>query len=303
MKPLAEPSSFPAAFAHAISPRRDHLQSQILVWGWIFTVLPLVNLIISVHIISSFQEGGLFTSLEMHGVYVCVALSCIVVALRAATPAAAAAGGFICYCMTLVERPTATRLMHTALPALLTLFVLTYAATRLGRARKLRLGLAESHRGRKARQIIANLGFASAASFVQEITPAIQPACLAALAEATADTLSSELGPLIPGPTLLLTTLRRVPAGTDGGISLGGTLCGLAGAAIVVAVGISSLNLGLLEAKIAFGSAVIGLFTDSLLGATLERRGLIGNDWVNFLSTVIAAVTAFLLCVFYRLNT
>jgi uncharacterized membrane protein len=34
---------------------------------------------------------------------------------------------------------------------------------------------------------------------------------------------------------------------------------------------------------------------DSLLGATLERRGMLGNDAVNFSSTAIATVLAFLI--------
>ena len=38
--------------------------------------------------------------------------------------------------------------------------------------------------------------------------------------------------------------------------------------------------------------AVGGLFVDSLLGATAERRGWLNNDAVNFLSTVAAAVIA-----------
>ncbi len=36
-------------------------------------------------------------------------------------------------------------------------------------------------------------------------------------------------------------------------------------------------------------AGVFGLFFDSLLGATLERRGWINNDAVNFLSTASAA--------------
>jgi uncharacterized membrane protein len=35
---------------------------------------------------------------------------------------------------------------------------------------------------------------------------------------------------------------------------------------------------------------VFGLFFDSLLGATLEDRGWLNNDGVNFLSTASAAV-------------
>jgi uncharacterized membrane protein len=37
------------------------------------------------------------------------------------------------------------------------------------------------------------------------------------------------------------------------------------------------------------GSAISGMFLDSLLGATLERKGLIGNDSVNFAGTSFAA--------------
>ena len=40
---------------------------------------------------------------------------------------------------------------------------------------------------------------------------------------------------------------------------------------------------------VSWGAGVFGLFFDSLLGATLERRGWINNDAVNFLSTASAA--------------
>jgi uncharacterized membrane protein len=43
---------------------------------------------------------------------------------------------------------------------------------------------------------------------------------------------------------------------------------------------------------IAYGGGVFGLFFDSLLGATLERRGWLNNDAVNFLSTASAAAFA-----------
>ena len=50
---------------------------------------------------------------------------------------------------------------------------------------------------------------------------------------------------------------------------------------------------------ISWSGGVFGLLFDSLLGATLERRGWINNDTVNFLSTASAAVFALaLLAVF-----
>jgi uncharacterized membrane protein len=40
-------------------------------------------------------------------------------------------------------------------------------------------------------------------------------------------------------------------------------------------------------------AAVLGMIVDSFLGAWLERRHLINNDSVNFLSTLVAALAAF----------
>jgi uncharacterized membrane protein len=42
-------------------------------------------------------------------------------------------------------------------------------------------------------------------------------------------------------------------------------------------------------------AAGAGLYFDSLLGATVERRGWMGNDLVNFTSTLFAAWIASLL--------
>ncbi len=293
MKTYSEPSLYPTSSQNRrITPARERLQSESLVWGWVLTVLPLAALITVVQTVIAWQNGRILGSIEMQGVFLCVVLACLVVELRAATPAAAAVGGVICVTMTLVTSLVYTRLSETLLPPLITLFVLTFAATRIGHTRKLKLGLAESKHGRAVSQIIANLGASSLVALMHEVTTVAPPACIAMLAEATADTLASELGPVLPGRTLLLTSLRRVPHGTDGGISLGGTLCGLAGATIVVIVGIRSLDLGMREAQCGFGGAIAGFFADSLLGATLERHGILGNDMVNFLSTIVAGVVA-----------
>jgi len=53
-----------------------------------------------------------------------------------------------------------------------------------------------------------------------------------------------------------------------------------------------TLRLDSRQAIIAFAAAIAGLFADSLLGATLERRGWLNNDSVNFLSTAFAALIA-----------
>jgi len=296
MTPPLEPTvTLPSAAPlrlHAITPIRARLQSELLVSGWLVTVLPLALLLLWVQAVIAWENHTLLTSMRMQGFYLSVLLALIVLALRAATPAATAVGCAICFTMSLETTLTSTSLSETALPTLLALFVLTFAATRLGRARKTALGLAETKHGRATSQIVANLGVASAVALLHGLTGAAECACVALLAEATADTVSSELGPLFRGRTLLLTTLHPVEPGTDGGISLGGTLCGIAAAAIITVIGATTMHLPLLEAEIAFPAALAGFFADSLLGATLERRGWIGNDWVNFFSTAVTAAIA-----------
>jgi uncharacterized protein (TIGR00297 family) len=215
---------------------------------------------------------------------------------RAATPLAALTGGVITAVLTMAPRPELSSWRHSALPALLALFLLTFSATRFGRGMKQRLGVAEDKRGRNAAQVAANLGvggLGAAAALIHPL-PGMYYAVIvaAALAEATADTLASELGEVLGGQPLMVTTRRRVPPGTDGAISLAGTLAGLGGAVLVVLVATLTLGLGVSEAVCAGLGAAGGLFVDSLLGATAERRGWLNNDGVNFLSTLVAAVIA-----------
>lgn len=151
----------------------------------------------------------------------------------------------------------------------------------------------ESRRG--ARNAMANMGVAAALATLAATTPhgaVLVPAFVAAFAAALSDTVSSELGPLARGPVVLITSFERVPAGTDGGISLVGTVVG-AGAAL----GMAGLGwgLGFVSAALVPWVAVAGLlgnFVDSLAGALLERRGLLDNEGVNFLATAAAALAA-----------
>jgi uncharacterized protein (TIGR00297 family) len=114
----------------------------------------------------------------------------------------------------------------------------------------------------------------------------------AALAVAAADTVSSECGQALRRDARLITTFERVPAGTDGGVTLGGTAAGALAAGLVTLVGVWG---GLLPTRwiwIAVAAGFFGMVVDSFLGALFERRGWIGNDSVNFISTVVAAVGA-----------
>jgi|SRR5580704_1737407 uncharacterized protein (TIGR00297 family) len=183
-----------------------------------------------------------------------------------------------------------------AVAALVSVFVLTWMATRFGRVGKQKLGTAEKSNGRRASQVLANLGVATVAAVLYVIygRAGFLLAMAAALSEAAADTVSSEIGQAVGTNPRLITTWRVVPAGTDGGVTVAGTLAGVMAAVLIALVCVLT---GLLPWKwfgIAVGAATVGMMADSFLGAWLERRGMLNNDLVNFLGTLIAAGMAFL---------
>lgn len=156
----------------------------------------------------------------------------------------------------------------------------------------------ESAGRRSARNAIANMGMAAAMAVLASTTlhgAILLPAFVAAFSAALSDTVSSEVGPLFRGPVVLITSLEQVPAGTDGGISLVGTVAGATAALCMAGLG---WGLGFFSANLVPWVATAGLlgnFVDSLAGALLERRGLLDNEGVNFLATAAAALagTAF----------
>jgi len=231
-------------------------------------------------------------------------LGLAVLKLRAATPGGVFAGAAITACLMFSTAIPPYQPWQTALIPILAVSVLTWIGTRLGREQKERLGTAERRRGRNAAQVAANLGTAAIVSdelvqswlvdtgWFSRVTLAPMPLFavgLAALAEAAADTVSSEVGQVLGGRPRMITTLRQVEPGTDGAISLAGSLAGVAAAGIVAAAGAFALRGDLGMFWISCSGGVFGLGFDSLLGATLERRGWLNNDAVNFLSTVSAA--------------
>ncbi|MGA2988875.1 MAG: DUF92 domain-containing protein [Candidatus Korobacteraceae bacterium] len=189
--------------------------------------------------------------------------------------------------------------------AILTLFLLTFLATRFGYGRKLRQGTAELAHGRNGLQVLANLAVASMTVFPllfwHSLSWVLLVGFTAALAEEAADTVSSEIGQaLSPRRTFLITTHERVDAGRDGAISFAGSLAGLIASGLMAAV---CLWFDLLVPRwywMATLSGVAGMMLDSLLGATLERPGKLGNNSVNFVSTAFSAFLAILIAFLSR---
>jgi uncharacterized protein (TIGR00297 family) len=118
---------------------------------------------------------------------------------------------------------------------------------------------------------------------------------IGSIATATADTLASEVG-VVQQPRLI-TTLKKVPPGTDGGISFIGTAAGIIGAGVI---GVAAYFLGIypdpfVTLKISIIAGTVGCFVDSILGAVLERRDYISNEYVNLIATITGAALGILL--------
>ena len=209
--------------------------------------------------------------------------------LRGVTGSGAVAGGLVCFGLLLGAG-------YGGFAALVVVFLLTWAATRTGYARKQRLGSAESKAGRDAGQVFANLGIAAISGLGHAFAWndwRLLVAASAALSEAAADTVSSEIGKAFGGAPRLITNWKPVAAGTDGGVTLLGTTAGAIAALLIAATCLAAGMLDWRAAFVAAGAGVMGMVADSVLGATVERRGVLGNNGVNFLSTGIAALIAF----------
>lgn len=177
-------------------------------------------------------------------------------------------------------------------------FLLGSLSTRLRLARIGRLRQ-ETRKGLRGwREAFGNCSLPAYLAFLAAATEQgalFRAAFAAAIATAAADTVSGEIGQLLSRRPRLITNLKPVPAGTDGAVSLAGLLAGIAAALAISSAGLAR---GLLDLRYFIAvniAALFGNLADSWLGATLERRGLIGNETVNFLNTATGAGILFLL--------
>lgn len=226
---------------------------------------------------------------------VTVAFAVAARAVRGVSNSGAAAGGLACLLLFLGAGPA-------AFVTLAVLFAMTWLSTRLGYGRKRELGVAERSEGRNGWQVSANLAVAGTSSLLYGLSGnhAWLVATAAALAEAATDTVASEIGQTRSQNAILITTGESVPSGTDGGITPIGTLCGIAAGLVIVAVAVLGGMVGRGQFWIPASAGVAGMFVDSVLGATLQRRGWMNNEAVNLWGTLASAAMAYALVVHAR---
>ncbi len=201
---------------------------------------------------------------------------------------------------------------------LLAFFVLGTATTKLGYRRKERAGLAQEGKGRRGfSHAFANVGAATILAFLSITTDwpqmALWLAAVAALATAAADTTASEIGQLIGRRAFLPLTFRRVPVGTEGAISVEGTLAGAVAAMVVsvagtvmwisynaaddsvaaavrVAISPQMLSWSAKCAGLLSLAAILGSYLESVAGSWNRRQAEpVSNGTLNFLNTAAGA--------------
>lgn len=172
--------------------------------------------------------------------------------------------------------------------------VMSLLATRYSKKYKRSLGQFEGRRTSK--NVISNGVVACfMAAFGGYYSPFVG-GFIGAIATATSDTLASEIGVLDAHPRLI-TNFQSVDPGTNGAVSVLGTVVGIIGAAII---GIAAYLLGIVPfplsaITVSIISGTVGCFMDSILGALFENRGLITNEHVNLMATIVGAIVGILL--------
>jgi len=170
--------------------------------------------------------------------------------------------------------------------------------TKLGMAKKEALGIAEGRGGMRGPENVWGSAATAALCALGTVAwpawaAALRVGFAASLATKLADTCASEVGKAYGKTTYLITTLRKVPAGTEGAVSAEGTAAGIVGsivlAAYAIAVGLMPTS-ALLPCVIA---AFVANNVESLLGASVQGKiGWMTNEVVNFINTLVGAVVA-----------
>ena len=188
-------------------------------------------------------------------------------------------------------------------------FLVGSAVTRIGMAQKEAAGIAEKRAGVRGPENVWGSALTAALCalgvFIGMSGRLSNPwialfglGYVASFATKLSDTTASEVGKAYGKRTFLITTLRPVPAGTEGAISLEGTLAGILGSALIASIGwvVGLITpYGILLCLVA---AFIATNLESVIGATLQDQWpWLTNELVNVINTTIGAITVILLAV------
>jgi uncharacterized protein (TIGR00297 family) len=115
-----------------------------------------------------------------------------------------------------------------------------------------------------------------------------------AVSAALADTLSSEIGYYSKSKPWLITTLKRVPRGTDGGVTRLGVLAGLLGGLVIGTLYLIFIP-NYFHFLVIVLAGVVGTSMDSIFGALLETKKVLNNTHVNLIGSSAGAIFALIM--------
>ena len=187
--------------------------------------------------------------------------------------------------------------------ALLTVFTFAgFAATASKLSEKKKAGLQEGRNGERTWKNVLGVGLPPCivvfVNFLYPLEPAVfYTAFISTMAVAGADTIASEIG-IRDRNVYLITNFRKVPPGTNGGVSVFGTLVSSAASLAIALLGwlIMTFHLSFM-ALIPFAAGVVGNLLDSVFGVLLEDRGIISKYTNNCSTALIGAAVGAGICV------
>jgi uncharacterized protein (TIGR00297 family) len=176
-------------------------------------------------------------------------------------------------------------------------FILGSVSTRYRFTEKEQMGVEQAKGGARGYlNVFSNGSVGAAAAVLWGISgnPLFAALFVGSVATAAADTVASEIG-VTGGEPYLITNLSRVPAGTNGGVTVLGELVAVIGAFIISAL---AFFLGIIPLPIVAAGTIAGFLgtnIDSYIGAVIENRGVFGNAGTNFVATTGGGLAALIL--------
>ena len=189
-------------------------------------------------------------------------------------------------------------------------FLVGSGATRIGMAEKEAAGIAEKRSGARGPENVwgsaavgalcaLGVGLLSALGDRPEASKWIMLLALgyvASFSTKLSDTCASEIGKAYGKRTFLITNLKPVPPGTEGAVSLEGTLAGMIASGAIALVGWAVGLINGLGIVICLIAAFIATNLESLIGATVQEKfAWLTNEWVNVINTLMGAIAAILM--------
>lgn len=186
-------------------------------------------------------------------------------------------------------------------------FLVGSAVTRIGMAQKEAQGIAEKRSGARGPENVWGSALTGAVCAIGTLfvgtfgKTLLLLAYMASFSTKLSDTSASEVGKAYGKRTFLITTLQPVARGTEGAVSLEGTLAGIVASAAIAFVGWGVGLIDLVGVVFCIVSAFIATSLESVIGATLQSKfDWMTNEVVNMINTLIGAIAAVLLALAWR---